>query len=118
DWSSDVCSSDLAAVDFYASLAGYRTAGDSERVTDSARDRRAGLQSAFAGLRAHSSPQVQRLWEALSSINGVRLYGPPPDAERTPDRKSVVKDLASTQVARRLAERGLFASHGDFYAAT
>src|SRR5881398_554137 len=68
-----------AAVDFYASLAGYRTAGGSEQVTDSARDRRAGLQSAFAGLRAHSSPQVQRLWEALSSINGVRLYGPPPD---------------------------------------
>jgi len=107
-----------AAVDFYASVAGYRTAGGSEWVTDSARDRRAGLQSAFAGLRAHSSPQVQRLWEALSSINGVRLYGPPPDAERTPTVSFVIKDLASTQVARRLAERGLFASHGDFYAAT
>ena len=61
---------------------------------------------------------MQRLWEALSSINGVRLYGPPPDAERTPTVSFVIKDLASTQVARRLAERGLFASHGDFYAAT
>src|SRR5438067_53722 len=39
-----------AGVDFYASIAGYRTAGGSERITDSARDRRAGLQSAFAGL--------------------------------------------------------------------
>jgi selenocysteine lyase/cysteine desulfurase len=29
-----------------------------------------------------------------------------------------VKNVASTEVARRLAERGLFVSHGDFYAQT
>ena len=78
----------------------------------------ANLQSAFKGLRAHSAPQVKRLWESLSGINGVRLYGPPPDVERTPTVSFIVKNVASTEVARRLADRGLFASHGDFYAAT
>jgi selenocysteine lyase/cysteine desulfurase len=29
-----------------------------------------------------------------------------------------IDQVASTEAARRLAERGLFASHGDFYAAT
>jgi selenocysteine lyase/cysteine desulfurase len=29
-----------------------------------------------------------------------------------------VDNVASTEVARRLAARGLFLSHGDFYAAT
>ena len=46
------------------------------------------------------------------------MYGPPPDVERTPTVSFVVKNIASTEVARRLADRGLFASHGDFYAAT
>jgi selenocysteine lyase/cysteine desulfurase len=94
-----------AAVDFYASMGMGET-------------RRECLQSAFEGLRAHSSPLVKRVWEGLSKINGVRLYGPPPHLERTPTVSFIVKHVASTEVARRLSERGLFASHGDFYAAT
>ncbi len=107
-----------AAVEFYASLVGYRTGSGSDRVIQATPSRRELLQSAFNGLRAHSAPQVKRLWEALSKINGVRLYGPPPDVDRTPTVSFVVKDVTSTDVARRLAERGLFASHGDFYAQT
>lgn len=101
-----------AAVEFYASLVGS-TGGPPVDL-----DRRERLQTAFAGLRAHSGPLVQQLWEALSNINGVRLYGPTPDVERTPTVSFVVKDVASTEVARQLSERGLFASHGDFYAQT
>ena len=48
----------------------------------------------------------------------MRLYGPPPDVARTPTVSFTVKDVASTEVARKLADRGLFASHGDFYAQT
>jgi cysteine desulfurase family protein (TIGR01976 family) len=106
-----------AAVEFYASLI-YRTASGSERVKDSTSTRRAALKAAFAGLRAHSAPQVARLWEKLSRINGVRLYGPPPHVERTPTVSFTVKGVASTDVARKLSEKGLFVSHGDFYAQT
>src|SRR5260370_1108619 len=98
-----------AAVDFYASLAGQAASLPSRRER---------LQSAFNGLRAHSAPQVKRLWEELSRINVVRLYAPPPDVERTPTISFIVNDVTSTDVARRLAELGLFASHGDFYAQT
>ena len=76
------------------------------------------MTSAFAGLRAHSAPQVARLWEELSRINGVRLYGPPPHVERTPTVSFTVKGVVSTEVARKLSEKGLFVSHGDFYAQT
>src|SRR5437660_8127188 len=98
-----------ATVDFYASLVAQ---------AGSLGPRRELLQSAFKGLRAHSSAQVKRLWQDLSNINGVRLYGPPPDVARTPTVSFTIGQVASTEVARRLAERGLFASHGDFYAAT
>ena len=90
-----------ATVDFYASLVA---------PADSISPRRERLESTFTGLRTHSSTQVKRLWEELSNIRGVRLYGPPPDVARTPTVSFVVKDVASTEVARRLADRGLFAS--------
>ena len=109
-----------AAVDFYASLAAPGGKGVSPvgPAQDARTTRRDLLQSAFAGLRAHSAPQVKRLWEELSGINGIRLYGPPPEVARTPTVSFIARNVASTEVARRLAERGLFASHGDFYAQT
>ena len=61
---------------------------------------------------------MKRLWESLSRISDVRLFGPPPDAIRTPTVSFIIKSVASTEVARRLADRGLFVSHGDFYAQT
>ncbi|MFZ0748692.1 MAG: cysteine desulfurase-like protein, partial [Pyrinomonadaceae bacterium] len=106
-----------AAVDFYAALS-VNTGSGSDRVIDSTSNRREALKQSFAGLRAHSAPQVLRLWQALSGINGIRMYGPPPHVERTPTVSFTIRNVASTEVARRLSERGLFASHGDFYAQT
>ena len=58
------------------------------------------------------------LWEGLSTIRRVRLHGPPPSKPRTPTVAFTVDGMTSEAVARALAERALFASHGDFYAAT
>lgn len=107
-----------AAVNFYASLAGYEATSTENQDPDFTVDRREALTRSFAGLRAHSAPQVARLWDGLSRIKGVRLYGPPANAERTPTVSFTVAGVASTEIARRLAERGLFVSHGDFYAQT
>ena len=61
---------------------------------------------------------LKQLWDGLSSLEGVRLFGPPPGASRTPTLAFTVPGKPSAQVSRSLAERGVFASHGDFYAAT
>ena len=102
-----------AAVDFYASLV-----GGTDLSSDARSMRRDNLHAAFAALREHSRPQVKRLWDELGRIKGVRLYGPPPDVERTPTVSFTIANVSSTDVARRMAERGLFVSHGDFYAKT
>jgi len=108
-----------AAVDFYSSLAGSTGVPPvSSHAQDARATRRYALQSSFAGLRAHSSHQVRNLWDSLARIEGVGLYGPPPDVERTPTVSFIIKNVASTEVARRLADLGLFVSHGDFYAQT
>jgi selenocysteine lyase/cysteine desulfurase len=49
---------------------------------------------------------------------GVTLYGPPPDSPRTPTLAFTIKGCTSTDAARQLSEKGLFLSHGDFYAYT
>ena len=94
-----------AAVEFLASLAAGAT-------------RRARLQNAYAELHRRAARQIEQMWKGLSEIAGVRLYGPTPGVPRTPTVAFTVRDVASTEVARQLAARGLFCSHGDFYAAT
>ena len=45
-------------------------------------------------------------------------HGPAPSEPRTPTVSFVLDGIPSVEVCRRLADRGLFASHGDFYATT
>ncbi len=80
--------------------------------------RRERLRHAFDLLHAAGKHLGTRLWEGLAAVDGVRLYGPPPDAPRTPTVSFTVAGVPSTEVARPLAARGLFLSHGDFYAKT
>jgi cysteine desulfurase family protein (TIGR01976 family) len=94
-----------AAVDFLASL--------SERSS-----RRASLVDVFDEIHARSMRLFERLWNALSSMAKVTVYGPPPGSPRTATLSFTIDGVASTEAARRFAEKGLFLSHGDFYAAT
>lgn len=76
------------------------------------------LRDSYATLHDRAAAQLRRTWEGLAGMSGVTLYGPPPDRPRTSTLGFTVAGLDSEAVARRLAERGLFVSHGDFYAAT
>ena len=58
------------------------------------------------------------MWDGLSSIDGVKLFGPPPGTPRTPTLSFAVNGVASEDVALMLAPRGVYLSHGDFYATT
>src|SRR5262245_29677480 len=94
-----------AAVNFLASLAEGET-------------RRERLRNSFAGLHTRGEKQIGRLWDGLNAINGVTVFGPTPDTQRTPTVSFVVRDIPSIDVSRQLVERGIFTSHGDFYAMT
>src|SRR6266496_4880727 len=94
-----------AAVDFLASLAAGAT-------------RRERLRAAFRQLHERGDALVAQLWNGLREMERVRLYGPPPGTTRTPTVAFTVNGLPSIDVAKKLAERGIFLSHGDFYAMT
>ncbi len=94
-----------AAVDFLASLAGGET-------------RHARLLAAFAELHERGALLVRQLWEGLAKIDGVQLCGPSPEQPRTPTVAFAVAGASSSAVAAHLAKKGVFVSHGDFYATT
>jgi cysteine desulfurase family protein (TIGR01976 family) len=94
-----------AAVDF---LAGWGAGGT----------RRARLDEAARRLHYHGQGLVERLWDGLGTIRGVRRHGPPPTRPRTPTVAFTLEDHPAVEVARWLAEQGVFVSHGDFYAPT
>ncbi len=94
-----------AAVDFLSTLAPGAS-------------RRERLQAALAGLEERGQALSTRMWEGLSAIPGAKVYGPDPAAPRTPTIAFTVQGIAPAEVARRLADRGVFVSHGNFYAAT
>ncbi|CAN5595595.1 cysteine desulfurase-like protein [soil metagenome] len=94
-----------AAVEFLASLG----AGASKR------DRLAGV---FGELHGRGLELATQLWQGLLDIDGVCTFGPPPDQPRTPTVAFTVPGASALDVSRQLAERGVFASDGHFYAMT
>ena len=94
-----------AAVEFLASFSGLS-------------GRRDQLANAFEEMHSRNMHLFERLWNGLSEIPRVTLYGPTPDLPRTPTVSFTIEGCESREAARRLAGLGLFLSHGDFYAAT
>jgi cysteine desulfurase family protein (TIGR01976 family) len=96
----------LAAVEFLASL-------DSNPG-----DRKTRLGRVMRELHHRGDQLATGMWEGLSSISGVRVFGPAAGtAPRTPTVSFVIDGVDSAEVSRRLAsEHALFCSYGDFYA--
>ncbi|MEI6740353.1 MAG: cysteine desulfurase-like protein [Gemmatimonadaceae bacterium] len=96
-----------AAVEFLASLA-----------PDTGADRRTRLLQAMHGLHARGEALLAQMWQGLAAIDGVTLYGPPPGTPRTPTVSFRVAGHDAEAVSKALAPRGVYVSHGDFYATT
>jgi cysteine desulfurase family protein (TIGR01976 family) len=96
-----------AAVDFLASLAGSAKG-----------NRRASLGATYDALHARGEALLAKMWNGLARIDGLTLYGPQPGMPRTPTLSFTMQGRSTNDIAAALADRGLFVSNGDFYAAT
>src|SRR5262249_24837426 len=94
-----------AAVDFLASVA-------------QGTSRRERLKNTYKALHERGETLMKRMWDGLQMVEGVTLFGPDPNQPRTSTVSFIVKNIPSIEVTRALVERGVFTSHGDFYAAT
>lgn len=97
-----------AAIDFLASIG-----AEAGQATS-----RASLEASFAFLHSEATALTGRLWKGLRELDSVSVFGPSPDLQRTPTVACTVHGLTSDEVCRQLADEGIFASNGDFYAQT
>jgi cysteine desulfurase family protein (TIGR01976 family) len=95
-----------AALEFIASL-GHESGSLRER-----------LERAYAMHRSHGGQLLARLWAGLASIDGLTLYGPRPEDNRTPTLAFTLRGHRTDDISRALAAKGVFVSNGDFYAKT
>ncbi|WP_322500536.1 cysteine desulfurase-like protein [Streptomyces rochei] len=92
-----------AAVDFLAGL--------EPQARGSRRDR---LAASFAALEAHEEALRERIERGLADLGGITVYSRA--ARRTPTLLFTVAGLSPAEVYGRLAERGVDAPAGSFYA--
>ncbi|MDQ1041038.1 cysteine desulfurase family protein (TIGR01976 family) [Streptomyces sp. V3I8] len=100
-----------AAVDF---LAGLGAGADTGPGTDGAGTRRQRLTMAFTALEAHEQTLRAQLDKGLSALPGVRVHSKA--AHRTPTLLLTFEGRPAAEAYPFLAERGVHAPAGSFYA--
>jgi cysteine desulfurase family protein (TIGR01976 family) len=105
-----------AAVEWLAMLSSL--AGGAPPKLNDAGALRGALEASYVMLHLQGTALFAQLWAGLGAIKGVQRFGLPAGERRTPTVSFRVEGRTSDDVAVALAERGLFVSHGDFYAAT
>ena len=78
--------------------------------------RRRFVVAGIKAIEAYEEPLAQKLRTGLAAIEGVKVYSPAKDVPKTSTVSFTVKGANSNDVAKFLAERGLFVWDGDFYA--
>ncbi len=100
----------------YESLAGTTAAIDFlADLVPGTGPRRSRLAASMEALEQHESVLLSQLDGGLAEIEGVRRFGDP-DRARTPTTLFTVAGVAPSAVYRSLAERGVNAPAGTFYA--
>ncbi|KFG76908.1 cysteine desulfurase-like protein [Streptomyces mutabilis] len=100
----------------YELLAGARAAVDflAALEPDARGSRRDRLVASFAALEAHEEPLRERIERGLADLGGITVHSRA--ARRTPTLLFTVAGLGPAEVYRQLAERGIDAPAGSFYA--
>lgn len=79
-------------------------------------DRRALLRAAMTGCLRYETMLGERLLAGLATIAGLTLWGPPSMQGRVPTFAFTIAGHNPKSIAAHLAERGIFAWSGNFYA--
>ncbi|WP_375393634.1 cysteine desulfurase-like protein [uncultured Sphingomonas sp.] len=87
-----------------------------EMVSPGLANRRERLSAAFEACETYEAELGSALLEGLAKFNSVRVYGPADMTDRVPTFAFTVEGHSPSDVVRHLADRGIFAWAGHFYA--
>lgn len=104
-----------AAVDFIAGI-GKEHEQFFEDELGSMEGRRRLVVAGIMAIEAYEEPLAEKLRSGLAAIDGVKVYSPPADVPKTSTVSFTIDGADSNDVAKYMADRGLFVWDGDFYA--
>ncbi|HZF43108.1 MAG TPA: cysteine desulfurase-like protein [Sphingomonadaceae bacterium] len=79
-------------------------------------DRRSRILAGMQAIAEQERALIRQFLSGLAALPRVRLYGPPDESNRVPTFSFTVEGHSPRDVAAYLAERGIFAWSGNFYA--
>ena len=85
-------------------------------MVSTATSRRQRILAAFKACIAYEQSLGDRFLSGLARMNSARLFGPPTMEGRVPTFAFTVRGHSPQDVERHLAEKGIFAWSGSFYA--
>ncbi len=101
----------------HAAIAGVGAAIDFIASLGTGTDLRTQLIHAMQRIGAHERQLLSQLYAGLSALKRVKVYGPPVDVgQRCPTLSFTVEGMTATELCRALAEEGIMAWDGHFYA--
>lgn len=104
-----------AAVDFIAGIGKEHEQFFTEELGELT-GRRRYVVAGIKAIEAYEEPMAEKLRNELAIIEGVKVYSPPKDVPKTSTVSFTVKGANANDVAKFLAEKGIFVWDGDFYA--
>jgi cysteine desulfurase family protein (TIGR01976 family) len=99
----------------FEALAGVTTAVDYLAALGDGDTRRRRLETAYAAIAAHEARLGDRFLAGIAEFDHVRLFGVE-QGDRTSTFSIAVEGLTPESVASQLADRGIFVTHGTYYA--
>jgi len=111
----ELASGAAEAVEFIADL-GARHAEFFEEELIGLSGRRRNVVAGMLAIDAYEEPMAKRLRTELAVIPGLTIFGPPEGSPRTSTVSFLVEGINANDIAKSLAEDGIFVWDGDYYA--
>ncbi len=101
----------------HAAIAGVKTAIEYIASLGTGKSLRSKLTDAYRKIHEHEASLAREIYNGLKNTRGVTMYGPSFDGEmRAPTISFTIDGLTAEEVCQKLAEKGIFAWDGHFYA--
>lgn len=100
----------------FESLAGVTAAVNYLASLGEGESRRESIVSGYRAIREHETELASQFIAGVASMDHVSLFGHPATEDRTATFAVDVRDIAASDVARALGDRGCFVWSGDYYA--
>lgn len=104
------------AVRFIADIGAMHADAFAAETANCRNEQRRNIVAGLLAIDHYEAGMADRLRDGISKLPGAKIYGAPADHPKTPTVSFTIDGMNSNDIAKFLAERGIFVWDGNFYA--